>query len=125
MSELASTPEAPYYAVIFTSRRASEHEGYGEMADRMVELAREQPGFLGIESVREGPIGITVSYWDSPDAIDGWRKHVEHREAQRLGRRVWYDEYVVRVARVERAHPFDRAGDYLPGHPNRDDRPID
>ncbi|MEK6254217.1 MAG: antibiotic biosynthesis monooxygenase, partial [Gemmatimonadales bacterium] len=81
MSELSSTPEPPYYAVIFTSRRAAAHGGYDEMAARMVELASEQPGFLGIESLREGPVGITVSYWDSEEAIDGWRKHVEHREA--------------------------------------------
>lgn len=111
MSELAKTPEPPYYVVIFTSRRASAHEGYGEMADRMVELASEQAGFLGIESVREGAIGITVSYWDSMEAIDSWRKHVEHREAQRMGRDVWYDEYNVRVARVERARSHERAGD--------------
>lgn len=109
MSELSSTPETPYYAVIFTSRRASEHEGYGEMADRMVELASEQSGFLGIESVREGAIGITVSYWDSMEAIDGWRKHAEHREAQRMGRDAWYDAYSVRVARVEYSRSFDRA----------------
>lgn len=111
MSELATTPQPPYYAVIFTSRRASEHEGYGEMADRMVELASGQAGFLGIESVREGAIGVTVSYWDSLEAIDGWRKHVEHREAQRLGRDAWYDEYHVRVARVERARSFGRGED--------------
>ena len=91
MSELSSTPEPPYLAVIFTSRRASE-----------------QPGFLGIESVQEGAVGITVSYWDSEEAIVGWRKHVEHREAQRLGRGRWYDEYHVRVARVERARSFER-----------------
>ena len=109
MSELANTPEPPYYAVIFTSRRAVEHEGYGEMADRMVELASELPGFLGIESVREGAVGITVSYWDSEEAIEGWRKHIEHREAQRLGRDRWYDEYHVRVARVERTRSFERA----------------
>ena len=108
MSELATTPEPPYYVVIFTSRRASEHEGYGEMADRMAKLASEQAGFLGIESVRQGAIGVTVSYWDSLEAIDGWRKHVEHREAQRLGRDAWYDEYNVRVARVERARSFGR-----------------
>ncbi|NNK47883.1 MAG: antibiotic biosynthesis monooxygenase [Gemmatimonadetes bacterium] len=106
--EIAGTPEPPYYAVIFTSRRASEHEGYSEMADRMEELAREQPGFLGVESVREGDMGITVSYWDSPDAIERWRKHVEHREAQRLGRSNWYDEYAVRMARVERGRTFVR-----------------
>lgn len=111
LSDLASTPQPPYFAVIFTSRRAAEHAGYGDMADRMVELAGEQPGFLGIESVREGAIGITVSYWDSLEAIDGWRKHVEHQEAQRLGRDAWYDEYTVRVARVERSRSFERGRD--------------
>lgn len=81
------------------------------MADRMVELARAQPGFLGMESVREGAIGITVSYWDSQEAIAAWRKHVDHREAQRLGRAAWYDEYAVRVAKVERARSFARGRD--------------
>jgi len=111
VSELSRTPEPPYYAVIFTSRRASARGGYDEMADRMVELAAAQPGFLGIESVREGAVGITVSYWDSEEAIEGWRKHIEHREAQRLGRSAWYDEYAVRVARVERARSFERVED--------------
>ena len=71
---LARTPEPPYYAAIFTSRRAVDHEGYAAMADRMVELAEQQPGYLGMESVREGAVGITVSYWDSVDAIDAWRR---------------------------------------------------
>jgi heme-degrading monooxygenase HmoA len=97
--------------VIFTSRRAPEHTGYEEMANRMVELAGEQPGFLGIDSVREGALGITVSYWSSLEAIDGWRKHAEHREAQRFGRQAWYDEYDVRVARVERTRSFARTDD--------------
>jgi heme-degrading monooxygenase HmoA len=108
VSEISRTPEPPYYAVIFTSRHATEHEGYGEMSERMEELARRQPGFLGVESVREGAIGITVSYWDSLDAIYAWRRDVEHREAQRLGRDRWYDDYVIRVARVERARTFSR-----------------
>ena len=106
MTGISATPDPPYYAVIFTSRRGDEPEGYGEMSERMVELAARQPGFLGIESVREGAIGITVSYWDSMDAIDAWRRDVEHRVAQRLGRERWYDEYAVRVARVERVRTF-------------------
>lgn len=62
--------EPPYFAVIFTSVRTQGDGGYGEMAERMEELASEQPGFLGIESAR-GPdgLGITVSYWASRDAI--------------------------------------------------------
>lgn len=105
---ISATPDPPYYAVIFTSLRAPECEGYGEMAERMVELARDQPGFLGVESVREGSVGLTVSYWESLQAIESWRTHAEHRQAQRLGRTTWYDQYAIRVARVERTHRFVR-----------------
>ena len=60
MSEIASTPNPPYYAVIFSNHRTEGDNGYAHMAERMVELASEQPGFLGIESARES-VGITVS----------------------------------------------------------------
>jgi heme-degrading monooxygenase HmoA len=103
MSGIAKTPEPPYYAVIFSSHRAENKDGYGAMADRMVELAATQPGFLGIETVRED-LGITVSYWDSPESIANWKKNAEHREAQRLGRRKWYSSFRVRIARVEREY---------------------
>jgi len=56
MTLIANTPKPPYYAVIFTSHRTEGDNGYGQMAERMVELASEQPGFLGIESVREGAV---------------------------------------------------------------------
>ncbi len=58
MSQIANTPEPPYYAVIFTNIKNGIDEGYAEMADKMVELGSQQPGFLGIESVRDG-LGIT------------------------------------------------------------------
>ena len=100
----ARTPDPPYYAVIFTSRRTAVDDGYGAMGDRMVELASQQPGFLGVESVRDANgIGITVSYWSSLDAIAAWRAHAEHRVAQSGGRRKWYAHFELRVARVERA----------------------
>jgi heme-degrading monooxygenase HmoA len=108
---VSGTPDPPYYAVIFTSRRGEEPDGYGEMSERMVELASREPGFLGIESVREGAVGITVSYWASLEAIEAWRKHAEHRVAQRMGRERWYDEYSIRVARVERAWRFVRSAE--------------
>jgi heme-degrading monooxygenase HmoA len=101
---LASTPEPPYYAVVFTSvRRSTDAAGYAAMADRMVELASGQPGFLGFESVRDGAgVGITVSYWTSLEAIRDWRAHAEHRLAQSQGRSTWYREYRLRICRVER-----------------------
>jgi heme-degrading monooxygenase HmoA len=101
----AKTPQPPYYAVIFTSTRTAIDEGYGVMADRMVELAAQQPGFLGVESTRAADgLGITVSYWASEDAIRAWHAHAEHRIAQLGGRRKWYQHFETRVARVERAY---------------------
>ena len=103
MSLIASTPNPPYYAVIFTSLRTDGDNGYGEMADRMNELAAQQPGFLGIESVRDG-LGITVSYWDSLEAIKHWKANLEHQEAQKSGRERWYSTFRIRIAKVEREY---------------------
>ncbi len=75
------------------------------MADHMVTLASQMPGFLGVESVRGADgLGITVSYWQSEDAIRGWKAHSEHQVAQATGKKVWYADYTIRVARVERAY---------------------
>lgn len=101
MTEIARTPEPPYYAAIFTTIRSEGDHGYGEMAARMMELAARQPGFLGVETAREG-IGITVSYWQSPEAIRNWKRNAEHLVAQEHGRSRWYAEYKVRISRVER-----------------------
>ncbi|MBL0457656.1 antibiotic biosynthesis monooxygenase [Aeromonas enteropelogenes] len=98
---IANTPEPPYYAVIFTSERTNVDEGYAAIAERMLALARTQPGFLGVESARDG-VGITVSYWRDLESIRHWKGDLEHREAQRLGREQWYRTFKTRIARVER-----------------------
>ena len=98
---IAATPPAPYYAVIFTSLRTEGDNGYGKMADRMVELAAQQPGFLGVESAREG-LGITVSYWQDLASIKAWKMNAEHLVAQQTGRSDWYTQYKTRIAKVER-----------------------
>ena len=101
----ATTPEPPYYAVIFTSTRTAVDDGYNDVAARMVELASRQPGFLGVESSRGASgLGITVSYWCSLEAIAGWKAQGEHRIAQGNGHRKWYEHFETRVARVERAY---------------------
>jgi heme-degrading monooxygenase HmoA len=97
----ADTPEPPYVAVIFTSTRTEGDRGYAAMADAMDALAAEQPGFLGLESAREG-VGITVSYWKDHEAARAWKQVAAHLVAQRRGREVWYTDYRVRVATVER-----------------------
>jgi heme-degrading monooxygenase HmoA len=104
---LARTPEPPYYAVIFTSLRTDVLDGYREMTEKMLELSAQQPGFLGIESARgEDGLGITVSYWESEEAIANWRRHGEHRVAQSTGLERWYAEFATRVAKVERGRTF-------------------
>ena len=101
----AQLKEPPYYAVIFSSLRTPQDKGYGVMADRMVELAAEQPGYLGLESARDAAgFGITVSYWTSMESISDWKKNAEHQVAQETGRRDWYAHYELRIARVERAY---------------------
>lgn len=102
-ARIAETPEPPYYAVIFTSLRTEGDCGYAAMSERMLELAARQEGFLGVESARED-VGITVSYWASLEAIRNWKADVEHQEAQRLGRELWYADYRVRITKVEREY---------------------
>ena len=103
---IAHTPATPYYAVIFSSLRTEGDHGYGEAATRMLELAREQPGFLGVESAREDGLGITVSYWESEAAILAWKQQAEHQAVREQGRTRWYSAFQTRVCKVERAYTF-------------------
>lgn len=109
----APSPDLPYFAVIFASQRptgAEVDDGYGSMSERMVELARARDGFLGVESARDAAgFGITVSYWRDEAAIAGWKADLEHREAQRRGRHGFYEQFELRVAKVERQKSFRRS----------------
>lgn len=106
MSEIVNTPEPPYYAVIFTSHRTSGDNGYEEMANKMLELASKQKGFLGIESARES-VGITVSYWSDVESIKRWKQNAEHLAAQQEGKKRWYAEFKTRICKVERDYGFN------------------
>lgn len=105
MTGIASTPRPPYYAVIFTSLRTGsdnsfQDNGYEIMAKKMFELASRQVGFLGAESAREDT-GITVSYWSDIESIKSWKQNIEHQDAKKKGRELWYSKYKVRIAKVE------------------------
>ncbi len=104
---IANTPKPPYYAVIFSSVNTENVADYSEMADKMVELARKQDGFLGIESARND-LGITVSYWQDLDSIKKWKENAEHSIAQVQGRKKWYQSYKTRIAKVERDYGFEK-----------------
>lgn len=98
--------QTPYYAVIFSTILQDNMDGYLEMAERMEVLAQQQPGYLGIESARN-TIGITVSYWESLEAITQWKNNIEHTEARNLGREKWYKQYQLRICKVEREYGFE------------------
>ncbi|HJV92818.1 MAG TPA: antibiotic biosynthesis monooxygenase [Azonexus sp.] len=102
--EAATTPKPPYFAVIFTSTRQDGDHGYAETAGQMLELASQQPGFLGFESARQ-EIGISVSYWATLEAIAAWKENAAHRQAQTQARE-WYKSFRVRICRVEREYGF-------------------
>lgn len=105
---IASTFAVPYYAVIFTSLRTLENaEGYAQTAQRMIELAMQQPGFLGVESARgEDGLGITVSYWRDEASILAWKHHAEHSTARDNGREQWYSAFTTRICKVQRDYAF-------------------
>jgi heme-degrading monooxygenase HmoA len=96
----------PYYAVIFTSKHYENTQGYTEMADRIETLAKQQDGFLGMDSARND-VGITVSYWESLDAIKKWKQQTNHLEAQQKGKTEWYNWYNVKICKVEREYSFN------------------
>lgn len=105
---IADTPAPPYYVVIFSAITAEDQAGYAETAAKLIELARRQPGFLGVEQCCEGGFEMTLSYWVSEQAIRDWKSQSDHALAQQLGRQRWYERYRIRVARVERDYGWER-----------------
>lgn len=102
---IADTPSPPYYAVIFTSVKKDHDPAYETMAQKMAQLAAQQPGYLGMESAREA-VGITVSYWRDEASIKAWKQQLDHQVAQQKGQQEWYSAYQVRVAKVERDYGY-------------------
>lgn len=109
MSEIAKTPKAPYYAVIFTSIRTSGDNGYAKVGDEIDNIVSKQKGFLGVESVRDKDgFGLTISYWDSLESINEWKYNVPHMEAKDMAKKMWYSKYMIRICKVESDNYFEK-----------------
>jgi len=104
---IAETPKPPYYAVIFTSIRTAGDNEYSKTADRMAELAKQQEGFLGVESARN-EIGVTISYWRDLKSIKSWKENAEHSVVREKGRNEWYKKFKIRIAKIERDYEFEK-----------------
>jgi len=100
----------PYYAVIFTATFAKDLKGYDKIAKEMLLLAKEQKGFISIESVKEGNKEITVSYWRTLEDIRNWSVNERHAEAKEGGKSKWYENFSVRICKVEREYSFGDLG---------------
>ncbi len=87
--------------------QTEDTDGYAEMAEKMEELAKQQPGYLGFEHARND-LAITISYWESLEAIKNWKANLDHLEAQKLGKERWYQWYKTRICKVEREYEFSR-----------------
>ena len=91
----AIKPPSGSVAVMFVTRLKPEayDDGYEQTSDRMVELVKEQPGFLGAESARgDDGFGITISYWKDDHSVRAWRENPEHAIAMQKATG-WYDVY--------------------------------
>ena len=104
---IVSHLQPPYYAVIFTTLVTDNLTDYEATAERIEELAKQQEGYLGIEFARDG-LGITVSYWRDLDSISKWKNNIEHTEARNRGREQWYEQYQLRICKVEREYGFKK-----------------
>jgi len=89
------------------TRLSNSEEGYEEMNQKMIELAKQQNGFIGIESARS-EVGITVSYWESLESIQKWKLNAEHTLARNLGRAKWYTSYDLKICKVVSAYNFNK-----------------
>jgi len=104
---ISKTSNPPYYAVVFTSIRTDGENGYNESLKNMLDLVKNQKGFLGVESAREN-LGITVSYWESLDAIKNWKSNYQHIEVQEKGKNLWYKSFKVRICKIEKDYDFKK-----------------
>ncbi len=94
------------YAVVFVTQKSPDPEGYAGMLEKMLELARQQPGFVRVDTIGDGSHGITISWWETLKDIDNWRRHPRHVEAKKRGRERWYQSYSVAICKVERQWQF-------------------
>lgn len=107
MTFVKPLPENNFYAVIFSSEKSDDLEGYTEMDEATMTLAAQQPGYLGYESVTSQNRTIFISYWENKAAIENWRINSTHKMAK-AGAHKWYKRYLSQICLVESSHLFEQ-----------------
>ncbi len=93
-------------AVIFEVQPKPGHaQRYFDIAAALKPMLDGIDGFVSVErfeSLSRPGCFLSLSYWRDEDAVRAWRNHALHREGQREGRAVVFDDYRIRVAAVLR-----------------------
>jgi heme-degrading monooxygenase HmoA len=98
-----------------TPRADLDVETYQRTSARMRELVAAMPGFISYNTyTADNGEGIAVVRFESEAALEAWRAHAEHQQAQELGRSAYYQEYWVQVCSTVREYRFVAPG-YAPG----------
>lgn len=95
---------------LFRSRLRPEHQReYSEWASRMHDLAIKMPGFISIKtfSAEDGE-RVSIVEFESEEAMRNWREQPDHRNAQELGRKLFYSEYRIQVCLPVRDYSFPK-----------------
>lgn len=98
--------------VLFRSKLTSNTDGYEELAEEMLQLGREMPGFIEFKSFKaEDGERLSVAWWQDRETLAAWRTHPRHLFAQQSGKDRFYEYYKIDVAEIVRSNCFQRASD--------------
>jgi heme-degrading monooxygenase HmoA len=95
--------------ILFRSKLVDAPDGYAEMAQEMLDLAKTMPGFVDVKAFKaDDGERLTVVWWQDEETLRAWRTQTRHRVAQNAGRERWYEYYKIDVAEVQRSNQFTR-----------------
>src|SRR6266700_4852467 len=98
-------------AVIFEAQpQPGRKDAYLDGAASLRPLLADIDGFVSIErfeSLTQPGKVLSLSFWRDEAAVARWRRHEEHRAAQRAGRAGIFRTYRLRVAAVVRDYGMD------------------
>lgn len=96
------------FAVIFEVEiLENKKDKYLKIASMLKEQLVKEKGFVSIERfqslVDENKL-LSLSFWESEDAILNWKKNMDHVSAQKKGRESIFKDYKISVAKINKSY---------------------